>query len=263
VIVRVLSMNIWGVRGDWPARRTALADELHRLDPDLLTLQETIVTDGYDQVADVLEDGYHILHGSYREPDGQGITIASRWPVTAVHDLDLQQGERTADFACCTLIAQVQTPDGPLVLANHFPSYKPQLEAEREAQAVIAARAIEKAAPDLGVPVIVAGDMDADPCAASIRFWTGLQAIDGTSVCYHDAWEKVHPGEPGHTYTPQNPIMVDGGWPFRRIDFVLVRCGEHGGPALAVDDCRIVLGAPVDGVQASDHYGVLADLHKL
>jgi endonuclease/exonuclease/phosphatase family metal-dependent hydrolase len=57
--------------------------------------------------------------------------------------------------------------------------------------------------------------------------------------------------------------MVDGGWPFHRIDYVLVRCGEHGGPALAIDDCRIVLGAPVDGVQASDHYGVLADLRAV
>jgi hypothetical protein len=40
--------------------------------------------------------------------------------------------------------------------------------------------------------VIVAGDLDADPGSASIRFWTGRQALDGFSVCYRDAWEKVH-----------------------------------------------------------------------
>ncbi|MDL4816648.1 hypothetical protein [Actinomadura opuntiae] len=54
--------------------------------------------------------------------------------------------------------------------------------------------------------------------------------------------------------------MVDGDWPFRRIDHVLVRCGPHGGPTLAVRECARVLDEPVGGVQASDHYGLIADL---
>jgi hypothetical protein len=40
---------------------------------------------------------------------------------------------------------------------------------------------------------------------------------------------------------------------------VLVRCGIHG-PALTVDDCRLVFDEPVGGVWASDHFGVMADL---
>lgn len=45
----------------------------------------------------------------------------------------------------------------------------------------------------------------------------------------------------------------------RRIDYILVRTGLHG-PTLRVARCERVLESPVDGVWASDHYGVLADL---
>ena len=60
-----------GARGAGPAR-CGFVD----LAPDLLTLQETIVTDTYDQVRDVLGDGYHLVHQTAREDDGQGITTA-------------------------------------------------------------------------------------------------------------------------------------------------------------------------------------------
>jgi hypothetical protein len=50
----------------------------------------------------------------------------------------------------------------------------------------------------------LAGDFDDPPDAASIRFWTGRQSLDRTSVCYQDAWEAVHPGGPGHTFSPRN-----------------------------------------------------------
>jgi endonuclease/exonuclease/phosphatase family metal-dependent hydrolase len=109
------------------------------------------------------------------------------------------------------------------------------------------------------VPVILAGDLDADPSAASIRFLTGRQSLHGLSVCYRDAWDSAHPDDAGHTYTPVNPLMVED-WPFRRIDYILVRCAEHGGPMLAVTDCRRLFDRPVDGVWASDHFGLVADL---
>jgi endonuclease/exonuclease/phosphatase family metal-dependent hydrolase len=261
--MRLISMNIFGEGGGWADRREVLAAGFAELDADLLVLQETTVRDGVDQVRDLLGDGYRICHQRRRAANGQGVSIASRWPVTAVHEIDLQLGSRTADFPCTTLIAEIDAPTGPLLLANHFPSWKLTMEAERQRQAVLAARAIDALRPDLDAHVVVAGDMDADPAAASIRFWTGRQAVEGTSVCYRDAWEKAHPDEPGHTYTPDNPIMVDPDWPFRRIDYVLVRCAEHGGTPLALRDCRLVLNAPRDGVQASDHYGLVADLGAL
>ncbi|MEV7622912.1 hypothetical protein [Actinoplanes sp. NPDC089786] len=43
------------------------------------------------------------------------------------------------------------------------------------------------------------------------------------------------------------------------MDYIFVRMDEWG-PALAVDECELVLDQPVDGVWAGDHFGVTARL---
>jgi endonuclease/exonuclease/phosphatase family metal-dependent hydrolase len=45
----------------------------------------------------------------------------------------------------------------------------------------------------------------------------------------------------------------------RRIDHVLVRCSAHG-PTLDIRACERLFDEPVDGMWASDHFGVVADL---
>jgi endonuclease/exonuclease/phosphatase family metal-dependent hydrolase len=54
--------------------------------------------------------------------------------------------------------------------------------------------------------------------------------------------------------------VADPDWPFGRIDYVFVRCGVHGGPTMRIKRCERFLDRPVDGVWASDHFGVFADL---
>jgi endonuclease/exonuclease/phosphatase family metal-dependent hydrolase len=259
-VARVLTLNLWGIRGDWPARRRVIAEGLRKLQPDLVAFVEAIVTDEYDQVVDLLGTDFHLAHQEAREPDGQGASIASRWPISTVHEVDLHVTPRTHDFACTTLVAEIAAPEpyGPLVFIDHVPSWQLQFEHERERQALAAARFVEELAGDRHV--IFAGDFTADPGSSGVRFLTGRQSLDGTSVCYRDAWESVHPAEPGETFTPRNPLVYDWDWPFRRLDYVLVRCGEHGGPTLAVSRCERIFDEPVDGVWASDHFGVVADL---
>ena len=82
------------------------------------------------------------------------------------------------------------------------------------------------------------GDFDADPDAAS----------------------SANPNAPGDTLTPENPLVADPDWPFRRIDYILVRCGEHGGPTLPITNCRRTFDQPADGVWVSDPFGLVADL---
>jgi endonuclease/exonuclease/phosphatase family metal-dependent hydrolase len=254
--LRIATLNTWGTRGDWEARRPTLQRGFQALSPDLITLQETIVTDGYDQAREILGDGYHLIHQSAREPDGQGVTTASRWPIGQVLEVDLHLTARTAGFASTCLITEILAPEplGRIWLANHLPDWQLDHEHERELQAVAAARALA----DRPGHVIVAGDLDADPEATSVRFWTGRHALEGLSVCFRDAWESARLTEPGHTFVPGNPYAADWDWPFRRIDYILVGCGEHGGPTLAVTGCGLAFDQPEDTV--SDHYGVVADL---
>jgi hypothetical protein len=46
--------------------------------------QKTVVLDGYDQVTDLLGDGYQVLHQARRTPDGVAASIPSRWPIAKV-----------------------------------------------------------------------------------------------------------------------------------------------------------------------------------
>src|SRR5215211_235577 len=261
--LRVATLNLWGRSEPWPDRRAVLTDGFRRLRPDVIAFQEAITIDGYDQVADILGSDYGIVHQSVGLiGDGNGIAVASRLPLGEVREVDLHLTERTADFPCATIIAEILVPEpiGPVLFVNHLPNWQLSFEYEREIQTAAVARAIEELAPQLERHVVVAGDLDAAPDAASFRFWTGKQSLDGMSVCYRDAWESAHPGEPGHTFTPENGNMIDWDWPFKRIDYVLVRCGQHGGPTLMIESCHRIFDEPVDGVWASDHFGLLADL---
>ncbi|HVV24032.1 MAG TPA: endonuclease/exonuclease/phosphatase family protein [Pseudonocardiaceae bacterium] len=261
--MRIATLNMWGIRGDWPARRAVLREGFGGWSPDVVTFQEAITTADYRQAADVLGPDYRIVEQTKRETDGQGVSTATRWPVGEVVEVDLHVSERTAGFACTSLITELfaPAPIGRVLVVNNLPSWRLALERERELQAVRTARAVEEMLVDRPAHVIVAGDFDADPTAASVRFWCGRQSLEGFSVCYRDAWESVHPTEPGHTYVPDNGLSVDWDWPFRRIDYVLVRCGhQYGGPTLRIVDCVRLFDEPVHGVWASDHFGVLAEL---
>ena len=79
---------------------------------------------------------------------------------------------------------------------------------------------------------------------------------------YRDAWESAHPGDPGCTFAADNPLLSEGTWPQelgRRIDYIMIRCRDHG-PTLDVVACARIFDQPVDGVWATDHFGVAADL---
>jgi endonuclease/exonuclease/phosphatase family metal-dependent hydrolase len=264
--IRVVTMNVWARHGDWPARRAMLRSGFRELQPDLVALQETVVTDGYDQVVDLLGAGVHVVHQHRREADGTGMSLASRWPLSEVLEEDLLVSERVdpREFVGSLLVASVEVPAplGQLLFASPKPSFRLGLERERELQAARAAGRLEDLARRRGGHIVLASDFDATPDSASMRFWTGLQSLEGASVAYRDAWATVHPDQDGHTFTPENPLVSGGNWPLesgRRIDYILVRCDEHG-PTMRIDACSRLFDTARDGVWASDHSGLVAEL---
>ncbi|MFD4985143.1 endonuclease/exonuclease/phosphatase family protein [Streptomyces sp. NPDC058374] len=262
--MRFVTLNTWGVRGEWEEREGRLRDRIERLAPDIITLQETVRTPGVQQARRLLDDAFHLAEGQERElgrpgaPPGQGITTASRWPMGRVFEVDLHLTERTGDFACTCLVTEILAPRplGRVWVANHFPDYQLDHERERCLQAAAVARKLEEVVGASPGHVILAGDMDADAQADSIRFFTGRHVIQGLSVCYRDAWEAVRPHEELTTYAPSNPYQKDPDWPFRGIDHVMVRCAAAG-PTLLARSCARVFDLGPDIV--SDHYGLAVD----
>jgi endonuclease/exonuclease/phosphatase family metal-dependent hydrolase len=262
--LRVVAQNVWARHGDWPRRQQVLRAGLRAADPDLVVFVEAVRTDEYDLVEDLLGPGYEIVYESHLDREGVGTAVASRWPIERVHELALAVTDRTAHLDDATLAVEIVAPEpiGPLLFVGANPKWELRYERERELQALLVARFAEHHALEHGGHVVLAGDFDDVPDAASIRFITGRQSLDGVSVCYRDAWASTHPTQPGHTFTPENPLVRDGetAWDVpRRIDYIFVRCDNHG-PTLEVARCERLFEAPVDGAWASDHFGVVAEL---
>jgi endonuclease/exonuclease/phosphatase family metal-dependent hydrolase len=222
-----------------------------------------VPTDSEDLLREFVGDHY-VSHFAAPAENGVGGTLATRWPhrVVARVDLRITQRAREALPWTETVIVALDSSVGPLVVAHHKPSWPFTAELERERQAVLAAEAIEDHIGSREVHAVVLGDFDATPDSASMQFWRGRRPVDGVSVCYQDAWEFAHPTDPGFTFDVSNPLVQGGEVATavtRKIDHILVRSGLHG-PTLQVADCRRVLDAPVEGVWASDHFGVVADL---
>jgi endonuclease/exonuclease/phosphatase family metal-dependent hydrolase len=265
-VVRVMTMNLLSLdHADWDSRRTVLRSGLRQLRPDVVALQETVWGHDYDQAADLLGQEYEVTRHSARSADGVGAVLASRWPVGKVSEVDLHVTTRVDDLPwAAAVVAEVALPApfGPTLFVHHKPTYQVGYATERELQAVACARFVEDQVADRDLHTVLLGDFDDVPESSSVRFWTGRQSLDGVSVAYRDAWEAAHPGDRGHTFSPTNPLVPAGEMSLelgRRIDYVMVRCGIHG-PSLEIVDCRRVFDRAVDGIWASDHFGVVADL---
>ena len=254
--IRVMTTNVLSPdHAGWGRRRPVLQAEFARFSPDVIAVQEVASTD-------FLDPQYAVAWHSRKSAGGVGAALASRWPLGEVSEIDLHVTDRTDDFPwAAAVVAEVLAPV-PFLFVHHKPSWPVPYAYERELQAVRCARHVEERLAGRDMHVVLAGDFDAAPDSSSIRFWTGRQSLDGTSVAYQDAWEAVHPGDAGHTFSPLNPLVRAGDMPLepgRRIDYIMVRCRAHG-PTLQVADCFLVFNKPVDGVWATDHFGLVADL---
>jgi endonuclease/exonuclease/phosphatase family metal-dependent hydrolase len=271
--VRVLTLNVQNDEGD-PRRTGLLNRELRRLDPDLVAVQEVCYPDRRDQLGELIA-GTGLRHTTHQADvlddlpphAGRygGTAVATRWPHRVAGVAEHRPAGR-GDRHWWTLAVSVQVPGAGAVLFI-APTTPWQLDAEaaREQQALDITDLDTRHRAVL--PTIIAGDLNAAPSAASIRYLSGLQTVQGRSVHYHDAWAVAGDG-PGHTWSVDNPaaaaqidrvIGQDGHR--RRIDYVFVgSAGAHPRARARIRAAELVGDRPVDGVWLSDHAGVLVDL---
>ncbi len=269
--LRVFTMNIWTFSEPYAARMQVLREGITALSPDLLAFQEAGYAGGRHQVAEVLDGlGYHILHQFDIAPEtvtrDNACCVASRWPLECAELLPLNLTERAQGYPYAALAVRVASPLGPLLFVGNKPSWELRSEHEREQQAVAVAQLIARHADPAGFPPILAGDFDATPDSASIRFLSGKQSLAGMSVHFRDAWAEAGTGC-GATWGRANPYareIIDTrlyqARHRRRIDYLFLG-SPHDYPRYArIADCRVVLDQPVDGVWASDHFALYAEI---
>jgi endonuclease/exonuclease/phosphatase family metal-dependent hydrolase len=273
VLLRVLTFNVQNGAGELD-RAALVGAELRRLQPDIVALQEV----GYPGERDVFArmlDGTG-LYGTHQGdvladvPEFAdrfgGTAVATRWAHVVLEAVDqrLPEAPRLPWYA---LAVSVPVPSvGSLLLIAPTSSWELDAEAAREQQAVRLSEIDER--HRLELPTIIAGDLNAAPEAASIRYLSGLQSLHGRSAHYHDAWAAAGDGGPGYTWSIDNPraaseIELIVGQPNhrRRIDYVFVGSAmAHPNARARIASARVVFDRPVDGEWLSDHYGVLVEL---
>lgn len=273
MLLRVLTFNVQNGAGDL-ARASLVSAALRDLRPDVVALQEV----GYPGERDVLArmlDGTG-LHGTHQAdvltsvpPFADrfgGTAVASRWPHAVLEAVDqrLPSAPRLPWYA---LAVSVPVPSvGSLLLIAPTSSWELSAEVAREQQAVRLSELDSQYRQEL--PTLIAGDLNASPSAASVRYLSGLQSLDGRSTHYHDAWSVAGSGGPGYTWSADNPraaaeIETIVGQPnhHRRIDYVFVGTAmAHPAGRARVLSARVVFDSPVSGEWLSDHYGLLVEL---
>ena len=187
--LRVLTVNVQNDEGD--RRRTGLLNqELRRLRPDLVAFQEVCYPERWDQFTALLAGtGLHPTHQAGVLGDDlpqhadrhDGTAIGTLWPHRV---LDVTPG-RLGELHWWTLAVVVPVPElGELLFLVPTTSWRLDAEAARERQAVDVTDLDARHRTPL--PTIIAGDLNATPEAASIRYLTGLQSLDGRSAHFHD-----------------------------------------------------------------------------
>jgi len=272
VKLRVLTINVQNDEGD-PRRLHVLNQGIRRLAPDLVALQEVLPPGERSHLADLLDGtglvGTHQADALAYAPPWMdrygGGAVATRWPHRVVEVLDLR-GADALDVPWCSLAVAVALPDeGEVLFVSASSSWRLESEAARERQALALTDLDARHRRDL--PTIIAGDFNAEPDAASMRFLTGRQSLAGRSVLYHDAWAVAGEG-PGWTWSVDNPNaravvdqIVRQPNHKRRIDYVLVGSWHaHPKAHCRVESVRLAFDEPVDDVWPSDHFGVLAEV---
>src|SRR5690349_19782641 len=250
--ISVLTLNTWNRSGPYPERRSLIRTALQRLQPDLLALQEVVGKEHADELLSEL--GYHCEWLGIE----QGVAIAARWPIEQREELWLP-GDGEPQGGGPALRGLVQSPYGVIPFTTTHTFYYATHHGFKRERLMPTLNDFARTKDKDHLPAILAGDFNADPESAEIRYLKGLQSLAGRSAYWCDAWEQGGDGGKGITWSRDNQFAAWVPWPSRRIDYIFVAQPRMDG-AGTITECNVVMNVQVGGIWPSDHFGVLARL---
>jgi endonuclease/exonuclease/phosphatase family metal-dependent hydrolase len=241
--VMSLNLNYFGEKHErWIFRINRVVELINRLRPDVIALQavarepnENAGAAQDEQLRRLLPEYTHAFFepGVVRADDSaQGSALLARraWDAIDSHRLPLLPAVED-DNQRVLMHARFDLSTGPLHLFNAHFSWVPALAEHNLKDTLDIMNQFD------GRRVLV-GDLNQPPDSPVMRAFAAAGWID--------AWEKLHPGEPGYTF--------ETGSLEKRIDYAWLG-PETGG---RVDDIQVLEGA--DGKALSDHLGLLVTL---
>ncbi len=253
----VMTLNTWKGDGAYKARLRLMAEEVGRLDPDILLLQECFVAPdlGYDTGAALAgATGFHSARWAGREKvrpcDGaeavstSGLAVLSRHPIRSRRTVPLPSDPRDGERAA--LFADIDHPAGSILAVSLHLTHLLDAQALRRRQ--FESVMTELAGVSAARIVIVGGDFN-----AAAEEFAHVDAPGGGRLV--DCRQLA--GLPAAATCPGNGDGGDGAC----IDHIFLRVGNDR------EDCRVagvstVLDRPdpETGLLASDHFGVKASI---
>jgi endonuclease/exonuclease/phosphatase family metal-dependent hydrolase len=268
--IRVATWNLWWRFGPWMERADAIRSVLGETRPDICGLQE-VWADGERNLAAELADELGMHWDWARSPQPErwhvrlpgcsadvGHALLARWPIRDRAELRLPPGD-SGDESRAALLCVVESPDGRIPVATTQLSSAPWDSATRCEQVRALVRFLaEREREDY--PVVVLGDMNAEPDSDEMRLLCGHKtAPSREGFVLVDAWRHAPREAEPWTWDRANPHVLATMEPSSRIDYVLVG-PPHEGRRGHVRSIRRIGTAPVGGVWPSDHAGLIAEL---
>jgi endonuclease/exonuclease/phosphatase family metal-dependent hydrolase len=256
-----MTLNVWNLAGPWRERRTEILAWLRLVDPHVVCLQEIVEgPDGRNQAAwlAAAEDGWSCAYAGRPLEGGHlfGNAVLSRWPIDATAECDLPYETSTGEVQRVVLHARTRGLD---VYSTHL-NWRYHEGALRERQVLALASFVDETSdPGAALPPVIAGDFNAEPDSAEMRFLAGRGSLDGRSVYHQDGWRVAGGRGPGFTWDNRDPYAAAEHEPDRRIDYVLVGWRRDSG-AGRVESARVVCDRALTGTFASDHFGLLVEI---
>ena len=275
--MRIMTWNVQGRHGEWADRHAALRSWIDHTAPDVLTLQESWVEpDGTTQAARLSEElGLHTvtaadLAGFDRYPEAPYWVVnavLSRWPLTIERLCPLpdENGEPTWRHVLVTRVHRPADEGGPFIAAGTHIEHGLEQSARRSVQLSALVNHLAEVLGDEtqrreSLPAILAGDLNCVPESDEYRRATGLSAGAIPGFTLVDAWTAAGNTDPGHTWSARNPLVPRLAiHPHRRLDYVMVSTPRRPGTG-HVHSCSLTGTEAVDGVWASDHFAVVAEV---
>lgn len=249
--LKVMTVNLRHDSDDWEARFPLIADEIVRLDPDLVGLQEVEIGIGQGQaLLDLVRERggpeYHYdqeYKTGFAAAGGEGIGVLSRFPIASREAIDLENGRPL-------LLARIEREPGVTIdFYNTHLHHVGDDDDVRLAQATRITTFMEtESACD---PVLLTGDMnDTDDSAAIGRF------VEAGLV---DTYRDVHGEATAETGNTSSIKLAEGAFeqnPTRRIDYVFARSSPH--VTVTPEDSLVCFKNHDErGLYPSDHLGVM------
>lgn len=227
--IRLVTYNI---RSAQSSSLADIAEVLSALDADIIALQEvdhfTDRSDGLDQAAALAEGlGMHSSFAASRmEGSGEyGVALLSRYPFSEVRRIPLEDGEGAFEPRVA-LLGVVCIGDAPVTVVSLHADVYPWTAAQ-QVEVLAEQLKVRRGLGDASHPLLVAGDLNAEPDDAGPRALTSLGLIDlGATL------------EPAPTFAE------------RRIDYVFA--------SLPLAHALVELDVP--DVRASDHRPVVVEV---